>query len=58
MLAESLRAARIARGLSQEEAAKELEVHRTTLALWETGAARPRGPSKRYIEHWCEGAVA
>ena len=35
-VAEMLRAARSARSISQEQAARELSVHRTTLALWET----------------------
>ena len=39
-------------GLSQEKAATQLGVTRVTLARWETGAFRPRGPALRFVQLW------
>lgn len=57
VVAEQLRAARAARSMSQEETARELDVNRVTLSLWETGASRPRGPARKYVELWCQQAI-
>jgi len=37
------RAIRESAGVTQEEIAAELGVHRVTIGRWETGARRPRG---------------
>lgn len=55
--AERLRAARTARALTQQDAADELEVTRSTLALWETGSGRPVGPALLYVELWVSAAL-
>ena len=47
----------MARGLTQFAAAGELAVTRQTLALWETGGARPVGPALRFVELWVQAAL-
>ena len=49
-LAEALRAARAARGMTQAEAAEELRIDQAVLARWEGGARQPKGLSRRYLE--------
>ncbi len=56
-LAERLREARRARKLTQAQAATEIRVTRPTLALWETGGARPIGPALRFVEIWTQAAL-
>jgi len=42
---------RMTAGVSQERIAREIGVHRMTIARWESGERRPRGePRLRYIE--------
>lgn len=41
----SLRAARVNAGLTQEQAAKELGVSRSTLKNWESGKSYPKQPA-------------
>lgn len=55
--AHALRAARAARELTQEQAARALGVDRATLAKWETGSQRPRGPVLHWVEAWIRGDV-
>lgn len=55
--ADRLRAARTARGLTQEAAAQELAVTRPTLALWETGGGTPVGPALLYVDLWIRAAL-
>ena len=55
--ANRLRAARAARGLTQERAALELRVTRPTLALYETGGGRPEGPARMYFDLWICAAL-
>lgn len=57
VFAERLRKARAARGLTQAQTSEELEVTRPTLALWETGGARPVGPALLYVELWIRAAL-
>jgi DNA-binding transcriptional regulator YiaG len=38
------RAVRVAAGATQDDIARELTVHRVTVARWEAGARHPRGP--------------
>lgn len=57
MLAERLRQAREALRLSQEKAASAIGVSRVTLARWETGSHRPRGPAVRFVELWISRAL-
>ena len=52
-LAEALRAARAARGITQAEAAANLGVPQPTVAGWESGARKPAGLALRYLlEVW------
>ena len=52
-LAEALRAARAARGMTQHEAAADLGVGQPAFAKWETGSRRPSGLTLRYLlEVW------
>jgi DNA-binding transcriptional regulator YiaG len=37
---------RVTAGVSQERLARELGVHRMTVARWETGTRRPRGAAR------------
>lgn len=58
-LAEALRAARWARGMSQAEAAADLGIVQPVLAKWESGARRPSGLALRYLlEVWIPSAPA
>jgi DNA-binding transcriptional regulator YiaG len=57
VLAERLRQAREALRLSQEKAASAIGVSRVTLARWETGSHRPRGPAVRFVELWISRAL-
>jgi transcriptional regulator with XRE-family HTH domain len=57
VLAERLRQARGALRLSQEKAASAIGVSRVTLARWETGSHRPRGPAVRFVELWISRAL-
>jgi DNA-binding transcriptional regulator YiaG len=42
---------RIKAGVSQGRMAREINVHRMTIARWESGARRPRGAARsRYVE--------
>lgn len=54
-LAEALREARAARGLSQHAAAEELGVSQSVLAVFESGARRPRGLALRGLLCWIHG---
>ena len=52
-LAEALRAARAARGMTQHEAAEELGVDQGAFAKWESGSRHPSGLALRYLlEVW------
>ena len=51
-LADELREARRLAGISQDTAALQLGVARVTIARWETGAFRPRGPALRFVQLW------
>ena len=51
-LAEQLKAKREERGLSQAQAARELEVARTAYRLWELEAARPAPDRWRLVARW------
>lgn len=52
-IADALRSARAARGMSQPQAARELGISTSRLANWETGESRPRGLALRYLlEVW------
>lgn len=45
------RAIRVSAGVSQVRLAEELGVHRVTVARWEAGTWRPRGPIReRYMK--------
>jgi DNA-binding transcriptional regulator YiaG len=52
VFAENLRAARKALGLSQVTAAEALRVSLPTIARWEAGYMRPRGPALAFVEAW------
>lgn len=56
-LAERMRQAREAGGLTQESAAATIGVSRVTLARWETGSHRPRSLALRYVELWIARAL-
>ena len=56
-MAERLRAARAAGGLTQEAAAEALSVSRETVARWETGVRKPLGLARRFLEAWIDGAL-
>jgi DNA-binding transcriptional regulator YiaG len=56
-LAERIRQARTARSLNQDRAAEAIGVSRVTLARWETGSHRPRGPALRFVELWVAAAL-
>jgi transcriptional regulator with XRE-family HTH domain len=51
-LAERLRTHREERGISQSQAARELEVARTAYRLWELEAARPAPDRWRLVARW------
>jgi transcriptional regulator with XRE-family HTH domain len=51
-LAERLKAVREERGISQSQAARELEVARTAYRLWELEAARPSPDRWRLVARW------
>ena len=51
-LADRLKAKRKERGLSQSQAARELEVARTAYRLWELEAARPAPDRWRLVARW------
>lgn len=52
-LAEAMRAVREARGWTQEQAAHDLGITRSRLAMIETGAFKPRGLALRFLlETW------
>lgn len=51
-LAERLKAHREQRGISQSQAARELEVARTAYRLWELEAARPAPDRWRLLARW------
>ena len=57
LLAERLRRARGALQLSQETAAATIGMSQVTLARWETGSHRPRGPAVRFVELWISRAL-
>lgn len=38
----SIKSQRLSMGLTQEELARRLNTQRTTIAMWETGKAKPR----------------
>lgn len=50
--ADRVRAAREARGMTQEQASASIGVHRVTLAKWETGAQAPTGLIAKIAEAW------
>ena len=51
-LADRLKAARADRGISQAQAARELDVARTAYRLWEMEAARPAPDRWRMLARW------
>lgn len=51
-LADRLKATREARGISQSQAARELDVARTAYRLWELEAARPAPDRWRLVARW------
>ena len=51
-LAERLKAQRLALGISQAQAARELDVARTAYRLWELEAARPSADRWRGLADW------
>jgi transcriptional regulator with XRE-family HTH domain len=51
-LAERLKAVRQQRGISQSQAARELDVARTAYRLWELEAARPAPDRWRLLARW------
>ena len=51
-LAQRLRARREERGISQSQAARELDVARTAYRLWELEAARPAPDRWRLVARW------
>jgi transcriptional regulator with XRE-family HTH domain len=51
-LADRLKAQREERGISQSQAARELEVARTAYRLWEMEAARPAPDRWRLVARW------
>ena len=57
ILAERLRRARSQTEMTQEEAAAAIGVSRVTVARWETGTFRPRGPARRFVELWIASAL-
>jgi transcriptional regulator with XRE-family HTH domain len=57
-LAERLRARREARGISQSQAARELDVARTAYRLWELEAARPAPDRWRLLARWLGVSMA
>jgi len=57
-LGEQLRARRAELGISQAQAARELDVARTAYRLWEMEAAQPAPDRWRLIAHWLGISVA
>ncbi|HEY1330650.1 MAG TPA: helix-turn-helix transcriptional regulator [Actinomycetota bacterium] len=57
-LAERLKANREARGISQSQAARELDVARTAYRLWELEAARPAPDRWRLVARWLGVSMA
>jgi len=51
-LAQRLKSERESRGISQSQAARELEVARTAYRLWELEAARPAPDRWRLVARW------
>jgi transcriptional regulator with XRE-family HTH domain len=51
-LAQRLKAHRLSRGISQAQAARELEVARTAYRLWELEAARPSADRWSTLARW------
>ena len=51
-LADRLKAERESRGISQSQAARELDVARTAYRLWELEAARPSPDRWRLVARW------
>jgi transcriptional regulator with XRE-family HTH domain len=57
-LANRLKAKRNERGISQSQAARELEVARTAYRLWELEAARPAPDRWRLVARWLGVSMA
>lgn len=57
-LADRLKAKRQERGISQSQAARELEVARTAYRLWEMEAARPAPDRWRLVARWLGVSVS
>jgi transcriptional regulator with XRE-family HTH domain len=57
-LADRLKAKRRERGISQSQAARELEVARTAYRLWEMEAARPAPDRWRLVARWLGVSVS
>jgi transcriptional regulator with XRE-family HTH domain len=57
-LADRLKAKREQRGISQAQAARELDVARTAYRLWEMEAARPAPDRWRLVARWLGVSVA
>src|SRR5262245_66517635 len=57
-LAERLKARREVLGISQSQAARELEVARTAYRLWELEAARPAPDRWRLVARWLGVSMA
>ena len=53
-IAERLRNRRLERGISQSQAARELDVARTAYRLWEMEVAKPAPDRWRLIASWHE----
>ena len=57
-VAEALRTARAALGVTQAEAAVELGIAQPVLAKWESGSRRPSGLALRYLlEVWIPRSI-
>ena len=56
-LGERLRQARNAMKVTQAKAAEAIGVSHVTVARWETGSHRPRGPAARYVGMWIAAAL-
>lgn len=54
-LGKRILAVRLARGLSQEQAAEKIGCTRLTFSRWERSETTPRGVAKRALDSWLEG---
>ena len=56
-IGERLRAARAARGISQETAARELGISTAVLAHYESGGRNPSALARRFLEVWAAASL-